>query len=106
MGMVACFYLGPTTYPAIAPQQPYRDPRAQISAYFSIACHSATGSSLMRFSSAPDTVSLCPPSRGQTALDPFYFRIMLAKLPRLTRPSLPLRLDTEDELSESSTGLC
>lgn len=40
------------------PSQPYRDPRPAISAYFSIACHSATGSSLTRFSSAPDTFAV------------------------------------------------
>ena len=38
----------------ISPQQPYRDPRASISAYFMISCASATGTSQMRFTSAPD----------------------------------------------------
>lgn len=38
--------------------QPYRDPRATISAYFSINCASATGSSQTRFSSSPDTFSV------------------------------------------------
>lgn len=37
---------------------PYRDPRATISAYFSINCASATGSSQTRFSSSPDTFSV------------------------------------------------
>jgi hypothetical protein len=36
------------------PPQPYRDPRAAVTAYFSIACANATGSSLTRFTSAPD----------------------------------------------------
>ena len=37
-----------------APIQPYRDPRSSIEAYFTIYCASPTGSSLTRFSSAPD----------------------------------------------------
>jgi hypothetical protein len=40
--------------PILAPSQPYRDPRSSISAYFTIYCASPTGSSLTRFSSAPD----------------------------------------------------
>lgn len=48
------------TINATPPNQPYRDPRPAISAYFSISCHSATGSSLTRFSSGPDTVSRPP----------------------------------------------
>ncbi|CAA7260014.1 unnamed protein product [Cyclocybe aegerita] len=44
--------------PTSAPQQPYRDPRSSISAYFAISCASATGSSQTRFSSAPDTFSV------------------------------------------------
>ncbi|PVG01899.1 hypothetical protein CPB86DRAFT_780769 [Serendipita vermifera] len=43
---------------AVPPHQPYRDPRPAISAYFSIACHSASGSSLTRFSSGPDTFAV------------------------------------------------
>jgi hypothetical protein len=42
------------------PHQHYRDPRPAVSAFFSIACHSSTSSSLTRFSSAPDTVSYEP----------------------------------------------
>ena len=59
----------PLTYPSIsgtnpptqttpAPQQPYRDPRTSISAYFAISCASATGSSQTRFSSSPDVFSV------------------------------------------------
>ncbi|KIM47967.1 hypothetical protein M413DRAFT_7093 [Hebeloma cylindrosporum] len=59
----------PLTYPSIsgtypptpttfAPQQPYRDPRASVSAYFAISCASATGSSQTRFSSSPDVFSV------------------------------------------------
>ena len=44
----------PATAPAAAPQQPYRDPRPLVKAYFAIACASATGGSLTRFTSAPD----------------------------------------------------
>ncbi|KZT67680.1 hypothetical protein DAEQUDRAFT_672979 [Daedalea quercina L-15889] len=48
----------PNTAPASAPQQPYRDPRPAVSAYFAIACASATGASLTRFTSAPDMFSV------------------------------------------------
>ncbi|KAF9015404.1 hypothetical protein BDQ17DRAFT_1386144 [Cyathus striatus] len=41
-----------------APPQPYRDPRPQISAYFTISCASATGSTQTRFTSAPDVFSV------------------------------------------------
>jgi len=44
----------PATVPPVAPPQPYRDPRPSISAYFSITCASATGSSQTRFTSSPD----------------------------------------------------
>ena len=42
----------------VAPIQPYRDPRSTISAHFTISCSSATGSSLIRFSSSPDQFSI------------------------------------------------
>ncbi|KAH6917136.1 hypothetical protein BKA70DRAFT_1177864 [Coprinopsis sp. MPI-PUGE-AT-0042] len=48
----------PFTTSGVAPVQPYRDPRSSISAYFSIACASATGSSQMKFTSAPDVFSV------------------------------------------------
>jgi len=48
----------PATAPPVTPFQPYRDPRASISAYFTISCASATGSSLTRFTSAPDVFSV------------------------------------------------
>lgn len=48
----------PYTSSPVAPQQPYRDPRASITAYFMISCASATGSSQMRFTSAPDLFSV------------------------------------------------
>ncbi|KAI0271612.1 hypothetical protein BC834DRAFT_860437 [Gloeopeniophorella convolvens] len=48
----------PATAPSVIPLQPYRDPRAQVSAYFSISCASATGSSLTRFTSNPDDFSI------------------------------------------------
>ncbi|KAI8983339.1 hypothetical protein BD414DRAFT_418639 [Trametes punicea] len=52
----------PITLPALAtavtPPQPYRDPRPAVSAYFTIACASATGASLTRFTSAPDVFSV------------------------------------------------
>ncbi|TFK30685.1 hypothetical protein FA15DRAFT_629940 [Coprinopsis marcescibilis] len=50
----------PLPYTSIptTPTQPYRDPRSAISAYFSISCPSATGSSHMRFTSAPDVFSV------------------------------------------------
>jgi hypothetical protein len=41
-----------------APSQPYRDSRPAVSAYFTIACHSATGSALTRFTSAPDVFTI------------------------------------------------
>ncbi|ETW87630.1 hypothetical protein HETIRDRAFT_59801 [Heterobasidion irregulare TC 32-1] len=44
----------PATASPVAPVQPYRDPRSAVSAYFTISCASATGSSLTRFTSAPD----------------------------------------------------
>ena len=40
------------------PTQAYRDPRSAVSAYFSVACASATGGSLTRFTSAPDVFSV------------------------------------------------
>jgi hypothetical protein len=48
----------PVTRPPIIPPQPYRDPRAQVSAYFAISCASATGSSVTRFTSNPDDFSV------------------------------------------------
>jgi hypothetical protein len=48
---------GATPVP-VAPIQPYRDPRSTISAYFTISCFSATGSSLICFSSSPDQFSI------------------------------------------------
>ena len=48
----------PATAPPAAPIQPYRDPRPAVCAYFTIACASATGASLTRFTSAPDTFSV------------------------------------------------
>ena len=48
----------PAMAPAVAPPQPYRDPRPAVSAYFTIACASATGASLTRFTSAPDVFSV------------------------------------------------
>ncbi|KAI0793287.1 hypothetical protein C8Q75DRAFT_713058 [Abortiporus biennis] len=48
----------PATAPPVMPAQPYRDPRSEISAYFTISCASATGSNLTRFTSAPDTFSV------------------------------------------------
>jgi len=47
-----------TTSPVNQPTQPYRDPRSAISAYFSISCASATGASVTRFSSGPDTFAI------------------------------------------------
>lgn len=47
-----------TTSPVNHPAQPYRDPRSAISAYFSISCASATGASVTRFSSGPDTFAI------------------------------------------------
>jgi len=48
----------PPTLTTFALQQPYRDPRASVSAYFAISCASATGSSQTRFSSSPDVFSV------------------------------------------------
>ena len=48
----------PATKLSPAPQQPYRDPRPSISAYFAITCASATGTSQTRFSSSPDVFSV------------------------------------------------
>ncbi|KAI0307502.1 hypothetical protein B0F90DRAFT_1620846 [Multifurca ochricompacta] len=48
----------PATGPSVIPSQPYRDPRAQISAYFAISCANATGSSVTRFTSNPDDFSV------------------------------------------------
>lgn len=46
--------LTPSLAQAAAPGQPYRDPRALISAYFTISCAGPSGSSITKFSSAPD----------------------------------------------------
>lgn len=48
----------PATSPPVIPPQPYRDPRAQVSAYFAISCASATGASVTRFTSNPDDFSV------------------------------------------------
>ncbi|KAI0063113.1 hypothetical protein BV25DRAFT_1907234 [Artomyces pyxidatus] len=48
----------PATAPPVTPAQPYRDPRSAVKAYFTLSCASATGSSLTRFSSAPDVFSV------------------------------------------------
>jgi hypothetical protein len=48
----------PATGAPIIPPQPYRDPRAQVSAYFAISCASATGSAVTRFTSNPDDFSV------------------------------------------------
>ncbi|KAH9982163.1 hypothetical protein BGW80DRAFT_1247123 [Lactifluus volemus] len=48
----------PATGPPVIPSQPYRDPRAQVSAYFAISCISATGSSATQFTSNPDDFSI------------------------------------------------
>ncbi|KAI0735694.1 hypothetical protein C8Q76DRAFT_288408 [Earliella scabrosa] len=48
----------PAAAPPVTPPQPYRDPRPKVSAYFTIACASATGASLTRFTSAPDTFTV------------------------------------------------
>lgn len=48
----------PATSPPVAPAQPYRDPRSAVSAYFTVACAGPTGSSITRFSSAPDVFSV------------------------------------------------
>lgn len=58
----ASYALGANSIPAtgapVMPSQPYRDPRSPITLYFTISCASATGSSLTRFSSAPDVFSV------------------------------------------------
>jgi hypothetical protein len=48
----------PATTPPVDPPQPYRDQRSSIAAYFTISCASATGSSLTRFTSAPDVFAV------------------------------------------------
>ncbi|KAF9569807.1 hypothetical protein CPC08DRAFT_756787 [Agrocybe pediades] len=48
----------PATLPSFAPQQPYRDPRSSISAYFAVSCASAIGTSQTHFSSSPDTFTV------------------------------------------------
>jgi hypothetical protein len=48
----------PATGTPTIPTQPYRDSRAQVSAYFAISCASATGSSVTRFTSNPDDFSV------------------------------------------------
>ena len=48
----------PATAPPTSPPQPYRDPRSAVSAFFTIACAGSTGSSITRFSSAPDVFSV------------------------------------------------
>lgn len=48
----------PSTLTMSTPQHNYRDPRTAISAYFSVSCASATGSSQTRFGSSPDTFTV------------------------------------------------
>ncbi|KAI0320999.1 hypothetical protein OF83DRAFT_1101931 [Amylostereum chailletii] len=48
----------PATIPPVMPPQPYRDPRSSVAAYFTVACPSATGASLTRFTSAPDVFAV------------------------------------------------
>ncbi|KAG5634906.1 hypothetical protein H0H81_000366 [Sphagnurus paluster] len=48
----------PATTPPVAPAQPFRDPRQAVSAYFMIACASATGASQTRFTSSPDVFAV------------------------------------------------
>ena len=48
----------PATAPPVTPPQPYRDSRSAVSAYFTIACASATGANLTKFTSAPDVFSV------------------------------------------------
>jgi len=50
--------IAPSTSQPYSPSQPYRDPRAAVSAYFSITSASTTGSSQTRFSSTPDVFSV------------------------------------------------
>ncbi|KAF8641205.1 hypothetical protein AX17_000840 [Amanita inopinata Kibby_2008] len=51
-------YALPATANPVAPRQPYRDPRPSVSAYFTINCASAMGSTQTRFTSAPDVFSV------------------------------------------------
>ena len=48
----------PATVMSVSPIQPYRDPRPSISAYFTMSCLSTFGSSLTKFSSAPDVFNI------------------------------------------------
>jgi len=48
----------PYTTTAPAPSQPYRDPRSCVPAYFSVSCANSTGTSQMRFTSAPDAFTV------------------------------------------------
>ncbi|KAI0035240.1 hypothetical protein K488DRAFT_43670 [Vararia minispora EC-137] len=48
----------PATAPAVGPVQPYRDPRPQVAAYFTVACPSTTGTALTRFTSGPDVFAV------------------------------------------------
>ena len=48
----------PATSPPVMPPQPFRDPRPAISAYFTISCASAVGTSQTRFTSGPDVFSV------------------------------------------------
>ena len=48
----------PATGPPTVPSQPYRDPRSKVSAYFTISCANATGSSVTRFTSNPDDFAI------------------------------------------------
>jgi len=48
----------PATSPPVMPLQPFRDPRSAISAYFTVSCASAAGTSQTRFTSAPDVFSV------------------------------------------------
>ncbi|KAL4069312.1 hypothetical protein J3A83DRAFT_4095305 [Scleroderma citrinum] len=48
----------PVTATPVAPTQVFRDPRASVTAYFSISCPSSTGSSITRFTSGPDVFSV------------------------------------------------
>lgn len=47
-------YAGPSSTVVPAPNQPYRDPRPAVLAYFTIACAAPTGAALTRFASSPD----------------------------------------------------
>jgi hypothetical protein len=48
----------PATAPPSGPPTPYRDPRPQLAAYFTVACPSTTGTALTRFSSGPDVFAV------------------------------------------------